>query len=342
MLDLKYYAAVALKPSYAVVSLLALSGLARAADLPARIPPAAPFISVPFTWTGPYAGVNAGYAFGINQRRSDRGDQVISFPSNANNPGSGFTTDNRDFSGVGTPINVLFFPTQLNLSQESRAAIMETGANPSQQSFAFDRCGSRSGFTGGGQVGYNYQVTPGAGLVIGLEADAQYADLGRGRCGNSGITVPASLLGPPLFSSTVAIERIDEAGVSNGRSIKTITFINPDTGNRGIDWFGTVRGRLGYAIDRVLFYGTGGFAYGEGPGDRGGIRTGWAAGGGVEYALPSTSWLNLDRAPITGSVIYARDQDGNNYYAPASALRSLNRNSSDDFVVARVGLNYKF
>jgi hypothetical protein len=74
MLDLKYYAAVALKPSYAVVSLLALSGLARAADLPARIPPAAPFISVPFTWTGPYAGVNAGYAFGINQRRSGQGE----------------------------------------------------------------------------------------------------------------------------------------------------------------------------------------------------------------------------------------------------------------------------
>ena len=30
-----------------------------------------------------------------------------------------------------------------------------------------------------------------------------------------------------------------------------------------MDWFGTVRGRLGYAYDRALIYGTGGFAYGE-------------------------------------------------------------------------------
>ena len=32
------------------------------------------------------------------------------------------------------------------------------------------------GFVGGGQVGYNYQFTPGSGLVVGLEADAQYTD----------------------------------------------------------------------------------------------------------------------------------------------------------------------
>ena len=30
-----------------------------------------------------------------------------------------------------------------------------------------------------------------------------------------------------------------------------------------VNWFGTVRGRIGYAFDRTLIYGTGGFAYGE-------------------------------------------------------------------------------
>jgi outer membrane immunogenic protein len=29
------------------------------------------------------------------------------------------------------------------------------------------------------------------------------------------------------------------------------------------DWLGTVRGRVGYAFDRFLVYGTGGFGYGN-------------------------------------------------------------------------------
>ncbi len=31
---------------------------------------------------------------------------------------------------------------------------------------------AQDGFTAGGQVGYNYQFTPGSGIVVGLEADA--------------------------------------------------------------------------------------------------------------------------------------------------------------------------
>jgi len=30
-----------------------------------------------------------------------------------------------------------------------------------------------------------------------------------------------------------------------------------------LEWFGTVRGRLGWAFDHTLIYGTGGFAYGR-------------------------------------------------------------------------------
>ncbi|MCJ2064729.1 porin family protein, partial [Methylobacterium sp. J-088] len=39
-------------------------------------------------------------------------------------------------------------------------------------------------------------------------------------------------------------------------------------GLSSLDYFGTVRGRLGYAFDRTLVYGTGGFAYGSGSADR--------------------------------------------------------------------------
>ncbi len=39
----------------------------------------------------------------------------------------------------------------------------------------------RDGFTGGGQVGYTCQLTPGSGFVVGVEADAAYTDLKRTR-----------------------------------------------------------------------------------------------------------------------------------------------------------------
>ncbi len=65
-----------------------------------------------------------------------------------------------------------------------------------------------------------------------------------------------------------------------------------------LDWFGTVRGRVGYAVDRALVYFTGGFAYGgiknevsyrsAGNPSGGDFRfdgtaTGYVIGSGVEY-----------------------------------------------------------
>ncbi|MGU3544091.1 porin family protein, partial [Methylobacterium sp. A52T] len=38
---------------------------------------------------------------------------------------------------------------------------------------------NNDGFSGGAQIGYNYQFTPGSGIVIGFEADAQYVDFAR-------------------------------------------------------------------------------------------------------------------------------------------------------------------
>jgi outer membrane immunogenic protein len=55
-------------------------------------------------------------------------------------------------------------------------------------------------------------------------------------------------------------------------------------------WFGTLRGRVGYAFNNILVYGTGGFAAGDGHAEVGAAsetRThfGWAAGVGMEVGL---------------------------------------------------------
>jgi outer membrane immunogenic protein len=59
-------------------------------------------------------------------------------------------------------------------------------------------------------------------------------------------------------------------------------------------WFGTVRGRGGYAFDNLLVYATAGLAYGGGRLQIAGLseaktHLGWTAGGGIEVGLPS-SW----------------------------------------------------
>lgn len=127
---------------------------------------------------------------------------------------------------------------------------------------------SSSGVIGGAQVGYNYQIN-GTGFVVGVETDFMGSDIQ-----GNGFAV-----GTPVTGTSV------------------LPFV---TTHHGLHWFGTVRGRLGYAIlPTLLIYGTGGFAYGEtvnnffvnfNNGFSDGIsvtrtRTGWAAGGGVEWAF---------------------------------------------------------
>ena len=55
-------------------------------------------------------------------------------------------------------------------------------------------------------------------------------------------------------------------------------------------WFGTLRGRAGYAFNNILFYGTGGLAFGELRGQTFGFSdshttAGWTVGVGAEVGL---------------------------------------------------------
>ncbi len=209
---------------------------------------------------------------------------------------------------------------------------------------AFSNTSGNEGFVGGGQIGYNYQFTPGSGVVVGIEADAQYADFGRQRNRFAAATVPGGAIVPG-----------------------TLIF-NPN-GLSGLDYFGTVRGRLGYAFDRTLVYATGGFAYGSGGGRQFGtgvgqndFQTGYAVGGGIEYALPTDSFLNFFRSSaVTVKVegLYV-NLDQNRRTAGAFATNNLGQlvqvgqpgvtlvqgpagvRNNTEFAVIRAGVNYKF
>jgi len=104
-----------------------------------------------------------------------------------------------------------------------------------------------------------------------------------------------------------------------------------------LNWFGTVRGRLGYAFDRALVYGTAGFAFGNvensiatgGPFFTGSeTQTGWVAGGGVEYKI-TPAWS------AKGEYQYL-DLDANSNIGPLG-LGNETRTQVHTF---RVGLNY--
>ncbi|MGO9174374.1 MAG: outer membrane protein [Rhodomicrobium sp.] len=114
---------------------------------------------------------------------------------------------------------------------------------------------------GGGQIGYNWQGLLHPNLVLGIEADIQGADI-SGKATVDPVSAPIA------------------------------------TAESRLDWFGTVRGRLGYSFGSALLYATGGFAYG-GVEDKLSVTssghttitsdnytaTGWVVGGGVEYKL---------------------------------------------------------
>jgi outer membrane immunogenic protein len=140
------------------------------------------------------------------------------------------------------------------------------------------------GFIGGGQIGYNYQFAN--SWVVGLEADFQ----GTSARGHATAANAVGLAGIPT--------------VSIGTSLSA---------DKSLDFLGTVRGRIGFLITpTLLVYGTGGFAYGQGRADAtffqtingptAGIatawsgvanisdtRTGWTAGGGLEW-LFAPNW----------------------------------------------------
>jgi outer membrane immunogenic protein len=206
-----------------------------------------------------------------------------------------------------------------------------------------------NGFTGGLQAGYNYQLGNnygfgGAHFVVGAEADFDYTGIHQ----------------TDTLSNTTLYGPLDTLGTT------PYTRVNQYHGD--LRYLGTVRGRAGVAFGNALIYGTGGFAYGQadsratfyGPnapttpfftGDTNGVKPGYVYGGGVEYAVPTGSFLSrlnvAHASAITLRAEYIRYDLGTETFAMpgvngGATIGSYTARVRTDGNIVRAGINYKF
>ncbi len=178
----------------------------------------------------------------------------------------------------------------------------------------------------GGKIGFNQQL-PGSWLV-GIEADVSSLRFSQSaaKTGNPFVTYP---FGFATFNTSVST-----------------------------DWVATVRPRIGYAFDRALIYGTGGVAFGNekfantyadqashgfGLGSASSaasaVKVGWAAGAGIDYALPQNWILSVEYLHIDLGNIHASGAVTDSGGPINSSLHFSSKLQSD---IVRVGLAYKF
>lgn len=171
-----------------------------------------------------------------------------------------------------------------------------------------------SGFLGGIQAGYNYQIDQ---WVVGVEADFQGSGIkGEGSVRLNNVVVPGE------FDASIGTK---------------------------LDWYGTLRARAGVlATDRFLVYATGGLAYGRTKSyinaDALGInesvsktKAGWTVGAGAEYAITDNvtfkteyAYTDLGKANLFSGELFG----------PGSPVAHLDRKMN--FHSIKVGINYKF
>jgi outer membrane immunogenic protein len=264
-----------------------------------------------FTWTGFYAGLNAGAAFD-----------------------SEFKTN--------------------QLAIDDRAIHLDGG----------------SGIIGGGQVGYNHQLTP--ALVLGIEADIQGADIQKSKSFSRSDFFPGTAPTPPIEDPECQNGEIelkvvcprDQQSRPGKPGTADLTVTTSQRIKAELNWFGTARVRGGFLVtDRFMLFATGGFAFGDvsvrsttttttTPGlipsttESGGspstsvtsfradkTMTGYSVGGGAEYAI-SYAW--------TIKAEYLFVDLGDKTYFPSIGPNAAPTKVDVNFHVARLGVNFRF
>jgi outer membrane immunogenic protein len=249
-----------------------------------------------------WTGFYAGANIGGAWENTETNYNYITFP--APNP-PGF----RDLFGPGGPLNV---PGLSDVASAIAHGFLPVSLGNNQQGV----------FTGGAQLGYNFQLNQ---VVVGAEADIAWL--------SGGVRTTNFIAPPNGFITNVAQQ------------------------NAGLRYLGTVRARVGWAVDRALFYATGGLAYGQVvassnasnfdgarldlfAGDGSGTRTGYAVGGGLEYALLSNVTIKAEYLYYNlGTATYTIGPA--NVFAAGEGIIATGSQKFDGSLV-RFGINYKF
>jgi outer membrane immunogenic protein len=211
----------------------------------------------------------------------------------------------------------------------------------------FNWTGCYAGIEGGGAWGQSQQIAATA---------PNPANVGRPITNSFNVAggIAGGTLGCNYQISNVVLGVEDDMSWTNksGSSPDMAPFNASATSTTSEKWIDTLRGRVGFAWDRFLIYGTGGAAF---VGANVGVctaaafcvsdlqtRTGWAAGAGGEWAV----WT-IPAGSLTAKVEYLHADFGTGLFiSPPVAVPgggvviSRNVRLTDDIV--RAGLNWKF
>ncbi len=216
--------------------------------------------------------------------------------------------------------------------------------------FAPDFNTALNGFIGGGQFGYNWQVSD---WVYGLEADFQ----GSAQRGNAN----AFCRGGTTTSANGLCTQGHVGDTINDPALPVTTSLNEK-----LEWLGTIRARIGSTITPTLLpYVTGGLAYGQirvtetvsgvnvigvngangatftpagGSFSNSTVKFGWTIGAGVESVLWGNwigrmEYLYVDLGNVSGSF-------ATSLIAPGGSKLVAGYNSHFTDNIVRVGLSY--
>jgi outer membrane immunogenic protein len=175
-----------------------------------------------------------------------------------------------------------------------------------------------SGIFGGPEIGYNIQA---GSVVFGIEGDFEFS----------------------------GIDDSDSGSAENPPGLVLDADSEDD-----VNWFGTVRARLGYAFDTLLIYGTGGLAVGNFDYEVKGefndgfhfkidddfTQVGWTVGGGLEWAFDDNwsakveyKYVNFGKKSLDATLL---DPAGD----PSDYTERTH--ATPDFHSVKFGVNYRF
>jgi len=279
-----------------------------AADLPSHKAPLLPPPPPPPLWTGPYAGLNAGYAL----------------------------SGSDPFYSRAAPLNDTILPDVFSGGNFALAAAASAGTTGSAPI---------SGFLGGGQIGYNYQWNQ---FVLGLEADLQGSGIkGEGSAIGVAPATSAIVATNISMTESDLVRSVDWLGTVRGRAgwlfrPDLLVFASGGLAYGGVS---AKTNQLQSWVGPTAMVFPGGLPSSVAVGELHTVDTGWTVGAGCEWMIsPNWSlkaeylyynlgslridpfWINAGFHTPTGPTIYAAWHQTGDY----------------DGHIVRAGVNYHF